>query len=279
MRTSSFTLKALTLLTLSTGLVACDDISKETPKPQPTPTLVGETPKAIAVPVPPPTVAATTAAPKLTPDIEKEEPIAKKNKVTVTDDDSDSDDNETATLADLLSRTRKALADAETEHALKLAGLAVKKAPKRSSAWNLLGRAQLQAGKRKLAIESFEKAVELNASNSYAQNNLGLTLIYEGRYADAVEALEVAVEHEPVEGFMWNNLGMAYEHVDRLDDAREAYRKAGEMENDNARESLARLQGVKSVIRTAKVDSEPKHEPKNGDKGADKNGELRTATQ
>ncbi len=266
MRTSSFTLNAITLLTLSIGLVACDDISTQAPKPQPTPTVVGQTPKAIEVPVPP-TVAATTPVPKITPDIKKEEPIVKKDKVTITSEDSDSDDNETATLADLLSRTRKALADAETERALKLAARAVQKAPKRSSAWNLLGRAQLQAGKRKLAIESFEKAVELNASNSYAQNNLGLTLIYERRYADAVEALEVAVEHEPVEGFMWNNLGMAYEHVDRLDDAREAYRKAAELENDNASGSLARLQGVKSVVRTAKVDSEPK------------NGESRTSTQ
>jgi len=116
----------------------------------------------------------------------------------------------------------------------------------------------IQAGKRKLALDSFEKAVELNPNISYAQNNLGLTLIYEKRYDDAIEALEAATELEPVEGFMWNNLGMAYEHVDRLDDAREAYGKATEMENDNARESLARLQGVKSVIKTAKVDSEPK---------------------
>jgi Flp pilus assembly protein TadD len=212
------------------------------------------------VPVPAP-VPATTPAPTLTPEVKKEEPIATK-KVVVVDDDSDGDDSESATLSDLLARTRKALADAQTDRALKLAALAVKKAPTRSSAWNLLGRAQLQAGKRKLAITSFEKAVELNANNSYAQNNLGLTMIYEQRYDDAVEALEAAVDLEPVEGFMWNNLGMAYEHVDRLDDAREAYGKAAELDNDNARESLARLQGVKSVIRTAKVDSEPKKELK-----------------
>ena len=54
---------------------------------------------------------------------------------------------------------------------------------------------------------------------------------------------------------MWNNLGMAYEQLDRLDDARVAYGNAVEMESDLARESLARLEGVKSVIRTAKVDA------------------------
>ena len=57
---------------------------------------------------------------------------------------------------------------------------------------------------------------------------------------------------------MWNNLGMAYEQLDRLDDARVAYGNAVEMESDLARESLARLEGVKSVIRTAKVDTESK---------------------
>lgn len=277
MRTPSFTLRALTLLTLSTALAACDDIPKQAPKPAPS--LVGDSTKPIEVPPAPVTM--TPPSSPITPEVKKEDSIAAKVKIIDDGDgDGDGDDNQNTTLGDLLARTRKALADAETDRALKLATLAVKKAPKRSSAWNLLGRAQLQAGKRKLAITSFEKAVELNASNSYAQNNLGLTMIYEQRYDDAVEALEAAVELEPVEGFMWNNLGMAYEHVDRLDDAREAYRKAAELDNDNARESIARLQGVKSVMRTAKVDSEPKNPGKDKDKDQEKDGEPRTsATQ
>ena len=113
-------------------------------------------------------------------------------------------------------------------------------------------------GKRKEAIASFEKAVELNPHNSYAQNNLGLSLVYDKRYGDAARALEQAVELEPVEGYMWNNLGMAYEQLDRLEEARDAYGKAVEMENDRAKGSLARLKGVKSVIRTAKVEPDTK---------------------
>ncbi len=54
---------------------------------------------------------------------------------------------------------------------------------------------------------------------------------------------------------MWNNLGMAYEQLDRLDDARDAYDKAVAMNSDRAGASLSRLEGVKSVIRTAKVDA------------------------
>jgi Flp pilus assembly protein TadD len=110
-------------------------------------------------------------------------------------------------------------------------------------------------GKRRSAIESFESAVELNPRNSYARNNLGLALIYDKQFEAAVDSLEQAVELEPVEGYMWNNLGMAYEQLDRLEDARGAYNKAVEMESDRARESLARLKGVESVIRTAHVDT------------------------
>jgi len=242
MRTSSMTLKAIALLTASVGIAACNDV-ETTHKPKPSPPVVEapKTPEPSPVASPPPAI----------PEVKKEEPIVKK---AVTKEDDDSDAIENGTLTELLTRTREALSANDTDRALKLAASAVKKAPKRSAGWNLLGRAQLQAGKRKLALSSFEKAVELNPSNSYAQNNLGLTLIYEGKYDDAIDALEVATEHEPVEGFMWNNLGIAYEHVDRLDDAREAFRKGADMENDNARESLARLAGVKSVMKTAKVD-------------------------
>jgi tetratricopeptide (TPR) repeat protein len=259
MRTSPMTLKALALLTASVGLAACNDISTPSSRTPPTPPGVAETPKTPKTPEVPAPVATTPPTMPVTPEMKKDELIASKNlPKIVSKEDEDSDAIENASLTELLSRTRDALSAGDSERALKLAANAVKKAPKRSAPWNLLGRAQLLAGKRKLALDSFEKAVELNPNNSYAQNNLGLTLIYAGRYDDAIEALEEATQHDPVEGFMWNNLGIAYEHGDRLDDAREAFRKGADMENDNARDSLARLQGVKSLIRTAKVDSEPK---------------------
>jgi tetratricopeptide (TPR) repeat protein len=156
--------------------------------------------------------------------------------------------------AELISGARAALASSELDRALKLARLATRRAPNRSTAWNTLGRVQLRRGERKDAIESFEKAVELNPSSSYAQNNLGLALIYDGRYEDAVDALEEATSLEPVEGYMWNNLGMAYEHLDRLDDARQAYSQAMELKGMLGAGNLERLKGVKTIVRTAKAD-------------------------
>ncbi|HXU05398.1 MAG TPA: tetratricopeptide repeat protein [Polyangia bacterium] len=244
MSTSVRFTKILTAVAMTASLAACNDLSpssKKTPTqtPVPAPVATTETLKPIEAPAPaemPPPIAKETV----------KQPVAVEN-----DDDGPHP-------PDTLATARKLLDDKQYDKALKLAGIAVKKMPNRSGAWNTLGRVQLQMGKRKDAIESFGKAVELNAKNSYAHNNLGLALIYDKRYEEAVDALEQAVELEPVEAFMWNNLGMAYEQLDRLDDARVAYGNAVEMDSGLARESLARLEGVKSVMRTAKVDTETK---------------------
>jgi tetratricopeptide (TPR) repeat protein len=243
MSTSVRFTKILTAVAMTASIAACNDLS---PSPKKTTTIAPvattEAPKPIEAPpnaeTPPvPPTAATETV---------------KQPVTVENDDDGPHP------PDALATARKLLDDKQYDKALKLASIAVKRMPKRSGAWNTLGRVQLQMGKRKDAIESFETAVDLNPKSSYARNNLGLALIYDKRFEEAADSLEQAVELEPVEAYMWNNLGMAYEQLDRLDDARNAYGNAVEMESDLAKESLARLAGVKSVIRTAKVDTENK---------------------
>ena len=193
-----------------------------------------------------------------TPKIEEkkiEPPIDAKLDETKIDETAVEEDDSDLSPGDTIDEARQAVADGKLDRALKLSQQAVKKAPKRSAAWNTLGRVQLARGERKDAKASFEKAVELNPKSSWAQNNLGLVLIYEGNYEDAVEALEAATDLEPVESYMWNNLGMAYEHLDRLEEARDAYQKATELKSDHAKDNLARLEGVKTVFRTAKLDT------------------------
>jgi tetratricopeptide (TPR) repeat protein len=237
--------KILTAVAMTASLAACNDLSPSSRKATPVATTEPQKPIAAPAPVetPPP------SAPVMPPAVATE---TTKPPVTVENDDDGPHPPDT------LATARELLDDKQYDKALKLASIAVKKMPKRSGAWNTLGRVQLQMGKRKDAIESFEKAVDLNPKNSYARNNLGLALIYDKRFEEAVDTLEQAVELEPVEAYMWNNLGMAYEQLDRLDDARTAYGNAVEMDSTLAKESLARLEGVKSVIRTAKVDTENK---------------------
>ena len=138
---------------------------------------------------------------------------------------------------DTLTAARKMLDAGEVEKALALAKVAVREG---AEALGRLERARARrelrgAAKRKDAIESFGKAVDLNPRNAYAQNNLGLALIYDKQYDKAVDALEEAVDLAPVTAYMWNNLGMAYEQLDRLEDARDAYSKAATMESEHAR--------------------------------------------
>ena len=256
MSNSSRIQRILVAITLATTVVACEDVPSSNPTPKPSPVVSADPPKPSELP-PPPTVAILPPKPNVEADAGNE-----KRSVATEDD--------TQEPIDALTGARKRLTDGDTDGALKLAKVAVLRTPKRSSAWNTLGRVQLQMGKRKDAIGSFEKAVELNPHSSYAQNNLGLALIYEKRFDQAVDALEQAVELEPVEAYMWNNLGMAYEQLDRLEEARDAYGKAVEMESDHARDSLARLKGVQSVIRTARA--ETGSDTKGGTKGENKDG-------
>jgi Flp pilus assembly protein TadD len=229
MRNWKFIIRGFAIASCITTFTACEDSQ---PARRPPENVAVTTPAPVEMKTPPPKI----EAPKV------ETPVA-----TANDNTDDEDDND----GDAVKVARDALEKGELNRALKLARLAVKKQPKRSAAWNTLGRTQLKRGERKDAIASFEKAVELNPSSSYAQNNLGLALIYDGKYSEAVDALEEATELEPVESYMFNNLGMAYEHLDRLDEARDAYRQAFELDGEHAKENLARLEGVKS-IRTAK---------------------------
>jgi len=230
-------------LIVAAGLAACNDL---TPSPHEVATPIAAAPARPSELPPPPVVMTTPTPPLATDEQSKPQPTAAQG-----DDD---DDDQEIEPSEALAGARKLLAAGNGERALRMAKVAVLRTPRRSSAWNVLGRAQLVTGKRKDAIASFEKAVDLNPRSSYARNNLGLALIYDGRYEQAVDSLEQAIELEPVEGYMWNNLGMAYEQLDRLDDARDAYDKAVAMDSDRAGASLSRLEGVKSVIRTAKVD-------------------------
>src|SRR5262249_40123110 len=159
---------------------ACNDLGPSASKTKPVATTT-ETPKTVEpTPTPPP---APTEAPAPTPPPTAATEIAKAPTTVDNDDDGPHP-------VDALAAARKLLDDKQYDKALKLATIAVKRMPKRSGAWNTLGRVQLQMGKRKDAIASFEKSVDLNPKNSYARNNLGLALIYDKRFEEAADMLE-----------------------------------------------------------------------------------------
>ncbi len=155
---------------------------------------------------------------------------------------------------EMLKEARRLLDEGENESALPMARRAAQKLPESFLAWNTLGRAELEMNHGKEAQEAFSKALEISPESSYAHNNMGLTYIYEEKWDQALDELEKATTLTPVKAFMWNNLGVVLEHLDRLDEARAAYQKAADGGADNAKASVARLEGVKT-IKTAKVES------------------------
>jgi tetratricopeptide (TPR) repeat protein len=233
-----------------TTVVACEEADPPRP-PDRSP------PAARANPSPPevgPAVATPEVGPAVAPSRVGSKGPTRQASLVVKDEVATDDDSRRP--GDLVGAARAAMTGGQLDRALALAERAVAQAPARAAGWNTLGRVQLAKGRRKAAISSFQQAVELNPQSSYAQNNLGLALLYERRYEEAVDALEEATGLEPAESYMFNNLGMAYEHLDLLDEARQAYRKAVELNNDRATGNLARLEGVKTVFRTARAELE-----------------------
>ena len=174
MSTSVRFTKILTAVAMTASLAACNDIAPSTKKTTTSsPVVTTEAPKPVEAAPPaetppaPPTVATEQVKPPTTVENDDDGPHP----------------------VDALAAARKLLDDKQYDKALTLANIACKRMPKRSGAWNTLGRVQLQMGKRKDAITSFEKAVDLNPKNSYARNNLGRALIYDKRFEEAADAL------------------------------------------------------------------------------------------
>ena len=244
MSTSIRFTKILTAVAMTASIAACNDLgSSGKHKPVVTTT---EAPKPIEAPAPtetpppvaptPPTVATETAKPP----------------VTVENDDDG------PRPVDALAAAREMLDEKSYDKALKLASIAVKKMPKRWAHGTRSAACSCRwATARTRSRRSRRRSISTRRTPTRGTTS-GCALIYDKRFEEAADMLEQAVELEPVEAYMWNNLGMAYEQLDRLEDAREAYGTAVEMESELARDSLARLEGVKSVIRTAKVDTENK---------------------
>jgi Flp pilus assembly protein TadD len=143
----------------------------------------------------------------------------------------------------LLKNARALLEEGRPAEAESSALAATRIDPKRSSAWNLLGRAQLAQDALEEAEASFARAVACDSTNAYALNNLGYVRLQSGAWTEARVALEAAVALRDDVAYFHNNLGVAYERLGNLDLAARAYRRAVELRPDHptAQASLARI--------------------------------------
>lgn len=83
------------------------------------------------------------------------------------------------------------------------------------------------------ALEEFNKAIQMNATNPEAYYWRGRTLISQGRFEPAVEDFQEAAKLKPDYAEAYDNLGWLYERLGDGDKAIEALSKSVELRPDN----------------------------------------------
>ncbi|MBI5076021.1 MAG: tetratricopeptide repeat protein [Nitrospirae bacterium] len=75
---------------------------------------------------------------------------------------------------------------------------------------NKMGRTYGAMGRRELAIDSFQKAIEINPLSPVFRNNLAVQYIKAERFDEAIATLEQALVYAPHEDYLFLNLANAY---------------------------------------------------------------------
>ena len=133
-------------------------------------------------------------------------------------------------LPETLSEDQKRELD---EYVWKSKVLEVFEFPLNSEDYRNRGVALYLRDKYDLALNAFDKAIELKPKFA-AWYNKGIALDKLGRYGEALEAFDKAIELKPDFAFAWNNKGVELGKLDRHDEAIKAFDKAIELKPDHA---------------------------------------------
>lgn len=108
-------------------------------------------------------------------------------------------------------------------------------------AYNNLGLALSDQGRREEAVSAFKKAVELSPEAPEAYNNLGCLYKSKKDYQQAVEYFNQAIARQADYSLAYLNLGTAYEETEKFDLAIKSWEKvlAVQPTNDEARRKIA----------------------------------------
>ena len=90
----------------------------------------------------------------------------------------------------------------------------------------IMGRIAFDRGELTLAVESYQRATDLDPYYADAHNDLGVIFQQMGKHEAAVEALEKVVAIRPDYASAHNNLANALKSLERLDDSINSYQKA-----------------------------------------------------
>ncbi len=92
--------------------------------------------------------------------------------------------------------------------------------------YNYLGRAYYTQGMIEGAIDAYKKAVELDPANPKSYINLGIAYRYDEEYELAIEELNKAIELNPLSALAYDEIGMSLMKLEKHDEAIAALKNA-----------------------------------------------------
>jgi tetratricopeptide (TPR) repeat protein len=145
----------------------------------------------------------------------------------------------------------EALKNRNYDLAIQLFQRVVELEPKHKYAWNNLGRAYRGSGHTEKAIKAFQKQIEINPYDQYAYNNLGSAYEEQERYEDAAKQYQKQIEINPLDQYAHANLGSLYLRQKKYADATPELEKAADIESNNP---LLRISLGQAYIATGQTD-------------------------
>lgn len=122
-----------------------------------------------------------------------------------------------------LERIGKLMQDKKFKPALIELRRLCKAHPDQPALHNLRGVALSELGDPLVALDAFERAVDLKGDFSEAINNRGATLTRIGRHADAIACYQLLIERDEADAEVYMNLASAHRASSAFDAARNAY--------------------------------------------------------
>ena len=121
---------------------------------------------------------------------------------------------------------RKTKIDEDLERKEKEAVAAIDEERNRATKFIMEGLKDYEQSRYKAALESWERALEIDDQSPRAWNNKGAALWSLGRYEDALESHEKAIELDPNYAPAWLNKGVALLNLGRQEESLEASERA-----------------------------------------------------
>lgn len=141
------------------------------------------------------------------------------------------------------------------------------KMPNNAKAWSNRGVALSKLGKVEEALESFERALELDPNDPEIWYNRGVAMDKLGRIEEALESFEVSTILNSNDPEVWCNKGIALFKLSRFIESLKSFEKAIEI-NPNYKKALYNKKVVLNKLRRHK--ETPKRKEKNHQKANEK---------